>query len=102
MDALRQVSYEHHMTSPEQAKVVAFQKAFLDNIRRNGRLGEIELIAQFKMAGFAAAPRFGFLFKDATLAPKLSARKKFHLFGEKVKDRAVVRRIFDRCMDGKQ
>jgi hypothetical protein len=26
---------------------------------------------------------------------------KLHILGEKVRDRAVVRRIFDRCMDGK-
>jgi hypothetical protein len=33
------------------------------------------------------------------LAPELLKRKKFHLVGEKAHDRAVVARIFARCMD---
>ena len=33
--------------------MIAFQNAFLDNIRRNGRLNELELIAQFKLAVFS-------------------------------------------------
>lgn len=101
IDALRQVSYERGLTSKKQAGVVLFQKAFLDNVRRNGRLNEIELIAQYKMEGFAAMRKPGFLFKDATLAPKLQKRQKLHLIGEKVRDRKIVRRIFERCMDGK-
>ena len=101
MDALREMAYKRGMTNEKQSSVVLFQKAFLDNIRRNGRLNEIELIAQFKIAGFGATRSAGFLFKDAMLAPKLRARKKLHIKGEKVRDREVVRRIFERCMDGK-
>jgi heterodisulfide reductase subunit C len=74
-----------------------FQQAFLDNIRRNGRLDEIELIAEFKLRALPHERSLGFLFKDAGLAPQLLKRQKLHLRGEKVKDRAVVRRIFERC-----
>src|ERR1035441_498299 len=45
MDALRQVAFERGQASPEERRTVIFQRAFLDNIRRNGRLNEIELIA---------------------------------------------------------
>jgi len=100
MDALRQVSFEHGAASREQQRVVLFQKAFLNNIRRNGRLNELELIAEFKLSTFLRGRSLSFLFKDATLAPKLTKRKKFHLLGEKVHDRAVVARIFARCADG--
>jgi heterodisulfide reductase subunit C len=100
MDALRTESYRRGLTNEKQAPVMLFQKAFLDNIRRNGRLNEIELIVQYKLSGFAATRSPGLLFKDATLGPKLQARKKLHLVGEKVRDRGVVRRIFDRCQDG--
>jgi len=100
MDALRTEAYRRGITNEKQAPVMLFQKAFLDNIRRNGRLNEIELILQYKMAGFAATRRPGMLFKDATLGPKLQTRKKLHLIGEKVRDRGVVRRIFDRCQNG--
>ena len=100
MDALRTESYRRGMTNEKLAPVILFQKAFLDNIRRNGRLDEIELIAQFKISGFAATRSPRFLFKDASLGLKLQAREKLHLRGEKVRDRGVVRRIFDRCQNG--
>ena len=100
MDALRSEAYRRGKTSEKQAPVILFQKAFLDNIRRNGRLDEIELIAQFKISGFAATRSPRFLFKDASLGLKLQARKKLHLRGEKVRDRRVVHRIFDRCQNG--
>jgi heterodisulfide reductase subunit C len=100
MDALRNEAYRRGQTSEKQAPVILFQKAFLDNIRRNGRLDEIELIAQFKISGFAATRSPRFLFKDASLGLKLQARKKLHLRGEKVRDRRVVHRIFDRCQNG--
>jgi len=99
MDALRQLSLEEGRVSPAQQRVMLFQKAFLDNIRRNGRLDEIELIVQFKLAGFMHDRRFSLLFQDAMLAPELNKRKKLHLRGKKVRDRAVLRRIFARSMD---
>jgi heterodisulfide reductase subunit C len=101
MDALREVSLRSGLASPEQKTVVAFQQAFLNNIRRNGRLDEIELIAEFKLRALPSERSLRFLFKDAGLAPQLQKRHKLHLRGEKVKDRAVVRRIFERCGDGK-
>jgi heterodisulfide reductase subunit C len=101
MDALRAASLERGLASPEQQTVVAFQQAFLNNIRRNGRLDEIELIVEFKIRALPCERSLGFLFKDAGLAPQLQQRRKLHLRGEKVKDRAMVRRIFERCADGK-
>jgi ABC-type molybdate transport system ATPase subunit len=43
--------------------------------------------------------RLSLLFQDATLAPKMHKRKKLHLRGKKVRDRAVLGRIFTRAMD---
>ncbi|MGD0124696.1 MAG: 4Fe-4S dicluster domain-containing protein [Terriglobia bacterium] len=100
MDALRQLSFERGVTTPGQQRTVLFQKAFLANIRRNGRLNELELIGEFKLTTFVSGRSISFLLKDATLAPELMKRKKFHLVGEKARDRAVVARIFARCMDG--
>ncbi len=97
MDALREGSLRQGISSPAQKSIVAFQQAFLNNIRRNGRLDEIELIAEFKLRALPSERSLRFLFKDAGLAPELQKRHKLHLRGEKVKDRAVVRRIFERC-----
>jgi heterodisulfide reductase subunit C2 len=102
MDALRQVSFERGITSKRQAAVVLFQKAFLDSVRRNGRVNEVEMIAQYKLEGFAALHSPGFLLNGATLAPRLQMRGKLHVLGERARDRALVRRIFARCMDGKE
>ncbi len=97
MDALRQLAFERGTASPDERRTVLFQKAFLDNIRRNGRLNEIELIAAFKGAVFLRDRSLPFLFRDAGLAPQLQKRRKLHLMGEKAKDRGVVARIFARA-----
>ena len=98
LDGVRQMAVENGVVPPEQRRVYLFQKAFLDNIRKNGRVNEVELIGQFKTVAFMKDFNVPLLLKDAFLAPKLMQRSKFHLAGEKVKDRGVVRRIFDRCM----
>jgi heterodisulfide reductase subunit C len=100
MDALRQRSVATGAASPAAHSAITFQQAFLDNIRRNGRLNEIELIVQFKMGVFARGRSLSFLFRDAGLAGSLQKRGKLHLIGEKARDRAVVQRIFARTVNG--
>jgi heterodisulfide reductase subunit C len=97
MDALREIALAEGMVALSERPVVAFQQAFLDNIRRNGRLAELELIAQFKTAVFFRTGRPAFLFKDAGLAPQMGKRKKLHLLPGKVRDRKLVERIFAKC-----
>ena len=100
MDALRQLAFERGTLSQAERRTVLFQKAFLDNIRRHGRLGEIELIAVFKGSVFLRDRSLPFLFRDAGLAPQLAKRRKLHLIGEQAKDRGVVARIFARALNG--
>ena len=97
LDALREFSLREGKVSPEAQTVVAFQQAFLDNIKRNGRLNELELIARFKLAVLSHTRQLAFLFKDAGLAPQLMSRKKLHLASERARDCAVVGRIYARC-----
>lgn len=97
IDILREMSAASGSNSKELQRVVTFQKAFLDSVRRNGRLNEVELIGLFKTASFFKDFNIPLLMKDSLLAPKLMQRGKFHPFGEKVEDRGVVRRIFERC-----
>jgi heterodisulfide reductase subunit C len=98
IDALRQLSSQSGVASPALRRTMIFQKAFLDNIRRNGRLAELELVAEFKTKGFLNDLDIPLLMKDAMLAPKMLTRGKLHLVPTKVKDRQVVQRIFERCM----
>ena len=97
LDALRQMAFERGTLSAAEQRTVLFQKAFLDNIRRHGRLNEIELIAAFKGAVFLRDRSLPFLFRDGALAPQLAKRRKLHLRGEQAKDRGVVERIFVRA-----
>jgi heterodisulfide reductase subunit C len=97
LDTLRQVSVERDVASQKRCRTVLFQQAFLDNIRRNGRLREVELIGMFKMHAFLKDMNVPMLLDGAMLAPALMKRKKFHLVGERVKDRGVVDRIFAKC-----
>jgi heterodisulfide reductase subunit C len=98
MDALRQMAFRSGLAATPARRTVLFQKAFLQNIRRNGRLNELELIAWFKTAAFLGDLSLPLLFKDAMLAPRMRARGKLHIVGEKVRDRRVVDRIFARCL----
>jgi heterodisulfide reductase subunit C2 len=100
MDALREMAFERGVASPAERRTVVFQKAFLNNIRRNGRLNEIELIAAFKGEVFFRDRSLPLLFQDAGLAGELQKRRKLHLRGEKVRDRGVVARIFERAGAG--
>ncbi|MGA2990786.1 MAG: 4Fe-4S dicluster domain-containing protein [Candidatus Korobacteraceae bacterium] len=102
MDALRELSLREGKTSPEAQTVVAFQQAFLDNVRRNGRLNELELIARFKLTAAMRTRRLSLLFKDAGLAPQLRRRKKLHLSSERARDLEVVGRIYARCQEAGQ
>jgi hypothetical protein len=99
MDALRQVAFEKNMVSKERLRTILFQKAFLDNIRRNGRLCELELIGEFKTRAFFKDWSIPMLLKDSLLAPKMMQLGKFHPFGQHAKDRGVVRRIFEKCQE---
>ncbi len=99
MDAMRQMSLQRGETSDSVQRTIVFQKAFLDNIRRNGRLRERELVGRYKTKAFISDTSVPLLFKDALLAPKMMQRHKLHFTGERVRDRGVVRRIFDRCME---
>jgi heterodisulfide reductase subunit C len=98
MDALRQIAFERGLAPVARRRTVLFQQAFLDNIRRNGRLREIDLIGRFKLTVFFRDGNVRLLVKDSLLAPKLLKRNKLHFGGSRVKDGGVVERIFARCM----
>jgi heterodisulfide reductase subunit C len=98
LDALKQRAIEENKIAPSQRRTVLFQQVFLDNIRRNGRLNEIELVGTFKTLGFFQDWSVGNLLKDSMLGPKMMGKGKLHLkVGSPVKDKAVVKRIFKKC-----
>ena len=97
LDVLRQFSVEWDVISPEHRRTAIFQQAFLDNIRRHGRVAELNLVGEFKTRGFLHDLNIPHLFKDALLAPQLFRRGKLRFMPGKVRDCGVVERIFQRC-----
>lgn len=103
VDALRQISVERGVTAKKYARTVLFQKEFLRNIRRNGRTNELELVVAWKALGFFNDFNPFEAIKDAQLGPKMLTRGKLHFhMGSPVKDKALVRRIFDRCANDRK
>ncbi len=98
MDALRAMAVKANVVPAEQRSIVLFQQAFLNNIRKYGRLNEVQLIGNFKTCTFLETHSLLKLFDGAMLGPKMMGRAKLHLKGESVKDRTVVNRIFERCL----
>ncbi|MDO5309751.1 MAG: 4Fe-4S dicluster domain-containing protein [Planctomycetia bacterium] len=98
MDAMRQIGVEDNLTNPAAVKVVEFQKAFLRNVRRNGRTNETEMATDFEARYFFRRFDVVNALKTGMLAPKMLARKKLEFkLGSPVKDKALVKRIFDKC-----
>ncbi|MBI2434269.1 MAG: 4Fe-4S dicluster domain-containing protein [Candidatus Hydrogenedentes bacterium] len=102
IDQMRQLALARGMVSNRQGRVVVFQQTFLDNIRRHGRLHELSQIAHFKLRGYLKDFSLRELFRGAALGPQLFQRRKLHFRGSKVKDRAVIQRIYARCSRGFQ
>jgi heterodisulfide reductase subunit C len=70
-------------------RVRAFHRAFLAQIRKNGRVSEVRMVAAYKFAS-------GALFDDVLQAPAMMVRGKLPLFHKK-HGVADVRRIFAAC-----
>jgi len=68
----------------------AFHEAFLRQIERHGRLGEMGLIMGYKF-------RSGRLFSDVGAAPGMMSRGKLAFLPKKVKGLDEIRRIFAAC-----
>ncbi len=98
MDAMKEISLEKKCVHKNFKRVVAFQKSFLDAIYRNGRTNEIEMVVEYKIRGFLGDFSLLAALKDAELGPKMLALGKLHLkLGSPVKDKALVKRIFEKC-----
>ncbi|GHT26726.1 hypothetical protein FACS18942_04720 [Planctomycetales bacterium] len=103
IDALKQISIEKNCVHKDMKEIVLFQKSFLDTIRRNGRTNELELVAEYKIRGFLGNFNPFWALKDSLLGPAMLAKGKLHIgIGSPVKDKALVKRIFDKCLNAEQ
>jgi len=92
IDALREISLEEGLADMPR-RVAAFHRAFLSQVRLNGRLYEAGLVMEYKL-------RSGDLVSDVANAPAMLARGKLPLRPARIAGVDEVRRIFDRCGRG--
>lgn len=85
MDTLRRISYRRHIRSDEAA-IPLFNKVFLNNIERFGRLFEMNLIGTFNLLS-------GDFFKDVSCAPKMFLKGKIKLIPPRVRNIKEVREL---------
>jgi heterodisulfide reductase subunit C2 len=89
IDALREMSIDAGVADMPRT-IGAFHKAFLDQIRSNGRLHEVGMVMQYKL-------RSGDLMKDVTSAPAMFSRGKLGIRAERIEGVAEMKRIFEKC-----
>lgn len=88
MDAVREIALERGV-KVNQKQIIRFHKAFLNQIKKYGRLYEIGLVAEYKIKTME-------LLKDVDTAPGLFLKGKLGIFPEKIKDRKGIRKIFEK------
>lgn len=89
IDALREIALDTGQARMPRT-IGAFHKAFLEQVRTNGRLHEMGLIMDYKL-------KTGDLMKDVTSAPGMFTRGKLSLRAEKIDGVNEVKRIFEQC-----
>ena len=87
MDYMRERSNSEGKINRGAYRIVAFHKAFLDTIQRNGRLHEISLIVDYKMRSLN-------LLQDITLAPMMYIKGKLSILPERIKAKKAYARLF--------
>ncbi len=91
IDAVREIG-AREAPGAIPARVGAFHRAFLEQVRLNGRMFELGMVMGYKL-------RTGTLLQDAASTPGLLARGKLRLSPQRVEAIDEVRRIFERCED---
>ncbi len=89
IDALREIGLEEGLADVPR-RIAAFHRAFLSQVRLNGRLYEAGLVMEYKL-------RSGDLVSDVANAPAMLVRGKLPLRPSRIAGIDEVRRIFARC-----
>lgn len=93
MDTLREMALESGQKLAER-KVVVFHEAFLDSIRRGGRVNEALMVCQYKL-------KSGDFFTDVGAGLSMLAQGRLPFLRSQPKGKKQVSRIFGRKDEGK-
>ena len=89
IDAVRELSIEAGAADMPRA-ISAFHKAFLEQIRSNGRLHEVGMVMDYKL-------RSRDFMKDVSNAPAMLTRGKLSFRAERIQGVDEIKRIFEKC-----
>jgi len=89
IDAVREMSVEAGVADMPRT-IAAFHRAFLQQIRTNGRLHEMGMVIEYKL-------RSGDLMSDVINVPAMLARGKLSMLPDRVQGIAELKRIFEKC-----
>ena len=89
IDQVREMSLRAGVAAAPR-RIAAFHRAFLAQVKANGRLHEMGMIMDYKLHS-------GDLMKDVTNAPAMISRGKLSLRPERIRGVDEMKRIFDRC-----
>ena len=89
IDAVREISIEAGVADMPRT-TAAFHRAFLQQIRTNGRLHEMGMVVEYKL-------RSGDLVKDANNVPAMVSRGKLSLLPDRIAGLSEIKRIFEKC-----
>ena len=90
MDALRRIAYRKGIVSAREANLPLFNRIFLRNIEKFGRLYELWLIGTYNLLS-------GEFFKDLTLAPAMFLKGKISLFPAVPQGAKELKAVFARA-----
>jgi heterodisulfide reductase subunit C len=88
MDTLRQLSRQRGIPASEPG-VVKFHDAFLDSVRRHGRVFELGMVGRYKLATMD-------LFSDTKMAWEMLKRGKLSFLPAGIKGKREVRAMFEK------
>lgn len=94
MDALREIALREKKAHKAARKVLAFTDSFLNTVRRQGRLFEMAMVAEYKL-------RSRDFFADLMLAPKMFFKGKLNLFPPTIKGGDTIKKIFEKTRQKK-
>ena len=92
MDTLRQLSRESGLPAAEE-KIVKFHDAFLDSVRRYGRLFELGMVGQYKLKSLD-------FFGGAKIGMEMLKKGKLKFLPAGIKGKREVRQMFDKRKGG--
>ncbi len=87
MDTFREMALEEKIEVPEPA-ILSFHKAFLDQVRKRGRVFELGLMARYKLLT-------GSFFQDMAAGMQMMRKGRFRLFPSRSAARKQIRKVME-------